>query len=217
MSLSSPFICFEINRGNFFKHISCPVVNRLASFRASFYFRSCLRSDNGQVKFASTQKPLPWWVGEVMVSNFVFCTRRLSSCHQVLLKFGFNRFGRVSGKKGKQNTTLAACGKGQAHQPHGLYYWVVSECDFVLRETFRSLLNMPATSRLAPNLSPTTPLFKVHRFRLSSLERTFLPRICMDIKASRREISLMRNCFLCSLPSGGLNFLQDKRKVFWLA
>lgn len=87
-----------------------------------------------------------------MVSNFVFgfCTRRLSSYENSV----FNCFASFWGKKGKQNITLAAYEKGQAHRPHVCATDLRLHMILLCEKTFRSLPNMPAKSILASNRSP---------------------------------------------------------------
>lgn len=221
MSLSSPFICFEINRRNFLQTHFVSGRKSLGKF-SSLVLLSCLRrSDNGQVKlFASTRKPLLWWVGEIMVSNFVFgfCTRRLSSCHRVLRKFSFNCFAKVFGQKRETKHNICRLWKRSSTSTTCLCYWLVWMWFYFARKRFAPFSTCLQSLDWHQIALPTAAdVQKYIGFRQSSLETTFLPRICMSIKARRKEISLMRNCFLCSLPSGGLNsFLRDKRKVFWL-
>lgn len=131
--LVKPFYLFwNQSKKFFFKHISSPVVNRLASFRASFYFRA-FWSDNGQVKlFASTRKPLLWWVGEIMVSNFVFgfCTRRLSSYENSVL-IALQEF---LGQKRETKHNTCRLWKRSSTSTTCLCYWLTSAYDFVVRE-----------------------------------------------------------------------------------
>lgn len=221
MSLSSPFICFEINRRNFLQTHFVSGRKSLGKF-SSLVLLSCLRrSDNGQVKlFASTRKPLLWWVGEIMVSNFVFGSAREdfhlaieSYVNSVLIALR-----EFSDKKGETKHNTCRLWKRSSTSTTCLCYWLVWMWFYFARKRFAPFSTCLQSLDWHQIALPTAAdVQKYIGFRQSSLETTFLPRICMSIKARRKEISLMRNCFLCSLPSGGLNsFLRDKRKVFWL-
>lgn len=120
----------------FFKHISSPVVNRLASFRASFYFLAFV----GVIMVKWNYLPQlenHFSDGSVKLWFLTLCLGSAREDFHLAIESYVNSvliaLREFSDKKGKQNTTLAAYGKGQAHRPH-VCATDLSECDFILRE-----------------------------------------------------------------------------------